>query len=210
MSKRPSLAFASSIALAAAALFVAADAGAASIIKDPHPPQYSVEIEPHFTLNLFDWDYHGTSYGPGFRLGIPLAGPAFVKSINDSIAISFGADLLHYEGYRYGCYGSGPGSCPGGAFYDTPQFWALYFPVVMQWNFWITDKWSAFGEPGLSIRHSFYPSNWCPNADAFGCPNSTRLLFAFYAGARYHFGDTTALTIRVGYPTGFSVGVSFF
>jgi len=204
MSFRVSLAL--SGAIVAAALLSSTDARAVSIIKDPNPPQYSVEIEPHFTMNFFDFDYHGTSYGPGIRFGIPIAGPAFVKKINDSVGITFGADLLHYDVYTYYCVGRG---CPAG-FYDAPSFWSLYFPVALQWNFWLTDKWSAFGEPGFAIRHAFYPSGYCPNADAFGCPDSTRLLFAFYAGARYHFGDTLALTMRIGYPTGFSIGLSFF
>lgn len=196
----------SAVVLGAAALFVSNDASAVSIIKDPNPPKYSVEIEPHLNINFFDWDYYGTSFGPGFRIGIPIAGPAFVKSINDSIAITFGADLMHYDVHTYDCFGGG---CPA-RFYDTPSFWALYFPVAMQWNFWLTDKWSVFGEPGFAIRHAFYPDNYCPDPGAFGCRDSTRLLFAFYAGARWHFADTVALTMRVGYPTGFSIGVSFF
>jgi hypothetical protein len=32
---------------------------------------------------------------------------------------------------------------------------------------------------------------------------------AFYAGARYRFGDRISLTMRVGFPTA-SIGVSFF
>ena len=208
MTTRAPLALSLSVGLIAAASFLAKDAGAVSIIKDPNPPKYSVEIEPHLNINFFTWDYYpGTSYGPGLRIGIPIAGPAFVKSINDSIAISFGADLIHYEGYRDFCNGRGCGA----AFYDYPGFWALYLPVTMQWNFWLTDKWSVFGEPGLAIRHSFYPSGYCGDFGGFNtCYDSTRLLFAFYAGARWHFADTTALTMRVGYPTGFSIGVSFF
>jgi hypothetical protein len=33
--------------------------------------------------------------------------------------------------------------------------------------------------------------------------------FTLYAGGRYHFSDSVALTLRIGYPT-LSVGVSFF
>jgi hypothetical protein len=32
----------------------------------------------------------------------------------------------------------------------------------------------------------------------------------FYAGGRYHFSDSVGLTIRLGFPTALSVGVSFF
>ena len=190
---------------AAGLLALAGDAGAVSIIKDPNPPKYSVEIEPHLNINAVNFDYGGFGWGPGVRFGIPVAGPAFVKTINDSIAISFGADLIHYDGYRYGCTRNGCGN-----FGDTPGLWALYIPVTMQWNFWLTDKWSAFGEPGLAVRHTFFSQAYNCDPNSFDCPSQTRLLAAFYVGARYHFGESTALTLRLGYPTGFSVGVSFF
>ena len=32
---------------------------------------------------------------------------------------------------------------------DTASY--LVFPVVMQWNFWLSQNWSVFGEPGLVI-----------------------------------------------------------
>jgi hypothetical protein len=68
-------------------------------------------------------------------------------------------------------------------------FWV---PVVMQWNFWLTRSWSVFGEPGGGI--------------AFGGKTAVRP--AFYGGARFHFSDTLALTLRTGYPT-ISAGLSF-
>jgi hypothetical protein len=65
-------------------------------------------------------------------------------------------------------------------------------PVVMQWNFWLSTHWSVFGEPGIQITNQQ--------------PNFGPVLFL---GGRYHFSDTVALTLRVGYPS-ISVGVSFF
>ncbi|MEO7096690.1 MAG: hypothetical protein ABI175_25760 [Polyangiales bacterium] len=185
------------------------DAGAVSIIKDPNPPKYSVEIEPHLNLNFGGWGvYHGYNsfgWGPGVRFSIPVLSPGFIKTINNSIAISFGADLLNYAGHRYYCNGK---NC--NAYFDSDSFWALYVPVTMQWNFWLTDKWSVMGEPGLAIRHAFVSSDYC-NRDFYSdCRSATELVPAFYAGARFHFGDTTALTMKIGFPTFFSVGVSFF
>jgi hypothetical protein len=141
-----------------------------------------------------------------------------VKSINDSVAIGFGLDIMHYEGGYSGYYGwSGycfnkPRDCPGYyAGYDT-SFWAVQFPVVMQWNFWLTDKWSVFGEPGLTIRHAFYPDYpWCNSAFPGACtPNSNNVYFTFYAGGRYNFNDKFALTMRLGHPIDFSIGLSIF
>ena len=65
-------------------------------------------------------------------------------------------------------------------------------PVVMQWNFWLSTHWSVFGEPGLQITNQ--------------SPNFGPVLFL---GGRYHFSDSVALTLRLGYPD-ISVGVSFF
>ena len=75
----------------------------------------------------------------------------------------------------------------------------------MQWNFWLTEKWSVFGEPGLFFRHTFF------DCGAYICDrNSDLFSAAFYVGGRFHFSDSIALTLRAGYPTGFSVGLSIF
>lgn len=73
----------------------------------------------------------------------------------------------------------------------------MWVPVVMQWNFWLTRNWSVFGEPGVAIRFRNVPRGR-------GVPE----WIGFYAGGRYHFSDTVALTMRIGRPT-VSVGVSF-
>lgn len=179
----------------------AGTAAAESIIRNPNPPRYAVEIEPHVNLSFLDLDYGGTSFGPGIRFGIPIMSPGFVPTINDSVAISFGADLVRYSGYSYGCDARG---C-----YDTAGFWAAYIPVTLQWNFWLTDRWSVFGEPGLTLRHAFQ-DDYCAATPGFSCRGRDRLLGTFYAGARLQLSDALALTFRAGYPNGFSVGLSIF
>ena len=74
----------------------------------------------------------------------------------------------------------------------------LLIPVVMQWNFWLSTHWSVFGEPGVVFHirnHDKKDFDFAP--------------FTIYGGGRYHFSDTVALTMRIGYPA-ISVGVSFF
>ncbi len=75
------------------------------------------------------------------------------------------------------------GSCSRGHF---------AIPVVMQWSFYLSRAWSVFGEPGFvaDLDGSLDPS------------------FIFQAGARWHFKETTTLTMRIGWPY-WSVGVSF-
>src|SRR5262249_3913515 len=135
---------------------------------------------------------------------IPVMSPGFVKTINDSIAISFGLDLIHYDGYDY-YYGCGRfGLCA----YNYGSFWSAYFPVALQWNFWLSDKWSVFGEPGFAFRHSFYSDVYC--APGYYCPPHDDFYPAIYAGARFAVSNSLALTMRLGYPTLFSFGLSIF
>jgi hypothetical protein len=64
----------------------------------------------------------------------------------------------------------------------------------MQWNFWFTDRFSAFGEPGLTL---YYLGNGGSSASP-----------ALYVGGRIRLADRMTLTIRLGYPT-LGVGLSF-
>jgi hypothetical protein len=207
--------------LAVACVATAGAASAQSTIRDPNPPKYSVEIEPKLDLAyLLATGIGGNAFGPGVRFSIPLMSPGFVKTINDSIAIGFGLDILHYDGYvTYGYYGycnANPRNCPGFLYgtYDT-SFWAVHLPVVMQWNFWLSEKWSVFGEPGLTIRHAFFPNYAYCGAyydPRYGActPDSTTFYPTFFAGGRFKFSDKLGLTMRLGYPIDFSIGLSIF
>jgi hypothetical protein len=117
-----------------------------------------------------------------------------VPSINNSVAISFGLDLLHYDGCWF------PGNCSANY---------IHIPVVMQWNFYVAQRWSVFGEPGLVIFHGFIDD--CPGTIK-NCPNGPRETSvepALYLGGRYHINDKLSLTMRVGFPS-ISFGLSFF
>lgn len=178
----------------------ASDANAESIIKTPGDhPSYSVELEPH---GILGWAhlYRDVGFGVGARLSIPIVDNGFVSTINNSVAISFGLDWIRYSGcyYRddrfdYGC----------GASY-------FVLPAAMQWNFWLTTRWSVFGEPGLYLYHGVF-DDYCERGRFRDCsyPTRTSVDLAFYAGGRFHFSEKIALTMRLGYPTS-SVGVSFF
>jgi hypothetical protein len=155
-------------------------------------PVYDVEIEPHL---LVGWDnvYAAGGLGIGARFSIPIVHNGFVQEINNSVAISFGLDWMHYDGCWY------HGNCSADYF---------HFPVVMQWNFFVAQRWSVFGEPGLLFYHGFVSD--CPNGNT--CPASPRATFlepALYLGGRYHFSEKASLTMRIGYPA-FTIGFSFF
>src|SRR5258708_9976410 len=141
------------IAAAALSLAVLAcrSARADDTIKRPGDhPQYSVEIDPHVLGGWTHYNYAANDgLGLGARFSIPLVDNGFVSTINNSVAITFGVDWLHYSGvdcyYYYNYNGPrGPGYC-----YNVGDANYLFFPVAMQWNFFVAKQWSVFGEPGL-------------------------------------------------------------
>ena len=104
--------------------------------------------------------------GLGFRGTFEIVDNGFVSTINNTVGIGFGLDWTknHFR-----------------------------IPVVMQWNFWLSENWSVFGEPGGLL--DFDKDKLKPHP-------------AIYAGGRFHFSNDVTLTMRVGHPTA-SVGVSF-
>ena len=142
------------------------------VIKHPgRHSDYSVEVEPHF---FFGFDPPGAKaskgYGPGLRATIELVDNGFIKTINNTVGLGFGFDWIAFQS----------------------EHQAVWVPVVMQWNFWLSRSWSVFGEPGGGF--------WLGNAKG--------IRPAFYGGGRFHFSDKIALTARVGFPA-LSLGASF-
>jgi len=178
-----------------------------TITDDAAHPNYAVELEPHGNLGLFlpPGDGDGFGLGAGLRATIPVAQRGFIDGVNDSVGVGFGLDWVYYMGT-----GPSAGSCAeyvgngndricvrvagaGGASHY------FYLPLAMQWNFFLTPQWSVFGEPGFTVA-----------LQQFDAGGSLGVSFApiFQAGARYHFTESVALTLRTGYPLT-SIGVSF-
>jgi hypothetical protein len=201
--RRASL-FCAALGLALGACWFPAEARAQSTIKQPgQRPHYAFEAEPHLLLGPFDppGRPRGEGLGVGFRGTIELVRNGFVKTINNSVGISFGFDWVRYPNAdpRGICTESvsGPNGTSicvevdGGR--ASRDF--FYLPVAMQWNFWLARRWSVFAEPGLLPYLRGGELHFTP--------------IALYAGGRFHFSDQVALTMRLGYPT-LSLGVSFF
>jgi hypothetical protein len=197
------------------AVLVAVGLGARSaraedlIIKRPGDhPTYSVEIEPHLTLAFFIPTAGSSGVGLGGRFTIPIVRNGFIPSINNSVGIGFGLDWISYNG----CYRR------WGNPYSCPNFQAFVLPVVMQWNFFLSTHWSVFGEPGLAIHVNsygdcvdFYYDNRGGRVP-YACGSAPGRVgldpFILFVGGRYHFSETVALTMRIGWPYA-SIGVSF-
>jgi hypothetical protein len=182
---------------------------ARSTIREPNAhPNYHVELEPHLVFGPYDppREPTGEGIGLGLRVTIPILENGFIPRINNSVGISFGFDWLHYWGDDQtlgACsrWTLGPGNtniCTevGGQIGGESNY--LMFPVAMQWNFWLTDKFSVFGEPGLTI----YGEKGVYEHDSH-----IGVTPLFQVGGRFHFLPKTTLTLRIGYPT-LSIGVS--
>lgn len=179
----------------ALALFVVPQgARADDTIKNPGDhPSYAIEMEPHLSLGLSDI-YGSSGLGVGGRFSVPVVQNGFVSTINNSVAVGFGLDLVHY---------SSPYKLNGRA--TSANY--LFVPVVMQWNFFVARQWSVFGEPGIVLFHGFF--DVCGGRAGCADPEQTGWRPAIYLGGRYHFNEKMALIMRVGYPA-FSIGLSFF
>jgi hypothetical protein len=163
-----------------------------STIKQPgEHTDYHVDIEPHGVLAFpyWDWGFYGPGVGGGARFSIPLCKNCFIPKINNNVAISFGADFVFYP------FVNGP---------VVPAY--LVLPVAMQWNFFVHKKWSVGPEVGFAPTIGvFYDYGNC-----FGNCHNWWFAPVFNVVGRYHFNDRVALTMRLGYPEFFNIGVSFW
>jgi hypothetical protein len=188
-------------------------AGADDTIARPGDhPNYAIEVEPQGALG---WTHYNRGpddgLGLGARFSIPIVENGFVSNINDSVAISFGVDWLHYSGtacYAY-YYDYRPPPPPPAPCYYVGDANYLFLPVTLQWNFFVGRQWSVFAEPGVSVYHGFF--DYCaaaPPGAPCANPSSTGVDPAIFVGGRFHFSDHAALVMRLGYPT-LSIGISF-
>lgn len=176
------------LALAGAftSLGYAPDADAANIIKRPgQHAQYDFELEPH---GIWSWAWPGHGPGLGVRANIPLFHNGPIDTINNNMAIGFGLDVAWWtHGSRTRRFGDrcwddwGTDRCDGTT---------IWIPVVLQWNFYLTEIISVFGEPGAAMRYVSweYDDDFHPFVPVFA------------GGARFQFGERVGLTVRLGYP----------
>ncbi len=169
------------------------------------PVGYRLELEPHLLLGTAPpGPGRGSGGGVGVRASLMLSPEGFISGVNDSLALSLGVDYGRYaagygfDDYRDQCLHFEPG--PAGTAVCTEvtsnggSYSYLFVPVVLQWNFWLTERFSAFGEPGVSL--------YALGSYGFGFGP------ALYIGGRLTLAERITLTLRLGYPT-VGLGVSF-
>jgi hypothetical protein len=120
------------------------------------------------------------------------------------MGITFGLDITFGGGY---CYGYNPNWGPCVDHSSLTEFW---FPVAMQWNFFLTRVISVFGEPGFAIVHHRWSYDLCYVQNVPGCADhrsSTGFDGVFEAGGRFLFSDRVGAIVRIGYPA-FTAGLN--
>jgi hypothetical protein len=115
-----------------------------SVIKNAGDhPDYRFEAEPHGLVG-FGGPFKGGKgdFGVGFRGTVIIVDNGFVKTINNSVGITFGADVFFGRG-------------------------TVMLPIAMQWNFWLSTHGSVFAEPGIVLaanrapgRDLLHPGFW--------------------------------------------------
>jgi hypothetical protein len=142
---------------------------------------------------------YGDNYGlgAGFRATFQIGRNNFIDSINNSVGVGVGLDWARYN------YCNGYGNHVNGCGFGVSEF---DIPLVLQWSFYFVKPLSAFIEPGLNFR--FYSFS----CDGAGCPDrhlgGSYVDPTIYIGARWHFSDSAALTLRLG-SFNWSLGISF-
>jgi hypothetical protein len=184
---------------AAATVALAHPAAAQTTIKQYGArPSYGVELEPHLAIGWIDPPGVGTGDGVGVggRATFQIINHGFIPNLNNSVGIGVGLDWIHYVGDGTGPRGTCTHFVPGpagtnictqvsGSGNDDTNY--LYIPVVLQWNFWLAKRWSAFGELGAAFR--------LDDMTKFGFSP-----LVSWAGGRFHITDKATLTMRLGLP----------
>jgi hypothetical protein len=152
---------------------------------------YPVELEGHFAVGPENV-YGNVGLGGGARLSIPLVvGFSRRRDFSDNLAISFGADALHYDN----CYYSNRCSAT-----------YLQVPVVAQFNWFFGRHFALFGEAGGFFYRGFF--NECLPGDVnCNAPRDLGVLPDLAIGLRAK-GEHVAFIARLGYPTS-TLGISF-
>lgn len=133
-------------------------------------------------------DIHGdfgwyNTFGAGARVDIPIVRDGFLRSssVKDDLSLSPGVELFSAY-YVYHGFGVIP-------------------MVMLQWNIYFAQHFSFLVEAGIALL--FGPSGWNRHYyDSFIAPTGQ-------LGFRWHFSDSVALLVRVGWPAGAQIGVAF-
>lgn len=156
--------------------FPSAAQAADRYVQQPYQGRRPFELDVHAG---FVW--HGRGLASGVRFGIPIVHNGFIPKLNNAVYINFGGDFYFIDAHRIP--GHSRGYRPG-----------LGFPVAMCWEFYFSERWSAFGEVGVNIMLD----PWLLAGEGMHAHPAHWVLAA--VGGRFKFNDSVALVLRVGSP----------
>lgn len=147
-------------------------------------------------------DFGADDIGIGFRIDIPIIPDGFLggNAPDDEFVLSPGIDLMFFDFDSDVCHNhDGRGDhCHD----DDIGFW----PVLMaQWNIYLNDKWSVFPELGIVfLIGDDYRRGHRGHGDKnfFVTPAAS-------IGARWHFSRRMSLLMRLNFPAGAQIGLTF-
>ena len=172
-------------------------AGAVAFTSVDVQAQQIQGIRPEVHLDLGWWE----AAGVGFRIDIPIVPNGFLRSgsVRDELALSPGADLWLYWANNFCHTHSGTTHCHNGG-----TNFGLWPILTLQWNLYFGNSgWSIFPEAGLVM--GLFDSPWFWG----GWNGAIWISPTVGFGARYHFNQRLALLMRVMFPGGLQIGLTF-
>jgi hypothetical protein len=129
--------------------------GHASYVGTPFQGERPGMFELHVGMAYYDF-----GMASGGRFGIPIVDNGFIQTINNAVFLSLGADFYLVK-YR-----------------DEPHG-ALGIPIALHWEFYFTEKWSAYGEAGsiYFFIHPFFRGTDGPDRRSTGSPDPLAAAF---------------------------------
>lgn len=150
--------------------------GQGRYIQTPFAGQRPFQLDAHAG---FAWN--GFGFAGGARFAFPVMHNGFIPFLNNAAYVNVGADFYYIR-------------VPGITGYKGAYYPGLGLPVALQWEFYFSDRWSAFAELGVNI----FLDPWLFQGQGM------RALAGYWivagVGGRYHFNDFIAITLRLGNP----------
>ncbi|HTJ85095.1 MAG TPA: hypothetical protein VL400_25440 [Polyangiaceae bacterium] len=176
-----SRALVTSVALAALAAPLASPgvAHAEHEIRTPFTGTRPFQLDIHGGLS-----WYGLGLATGVRFGIPIMHNGFIDSIDNAVYVNFGFELYYAD----------EGWDPATRHY----YVGFGIPVMLHWEFYFNDTWSAFAELGFQV---YFPPAFLDG----GSGHSNYYVEAggwviAMVGGTLHFNEVFGLTLRVGNP----------
>ncbi|MEM9189268.1 MAG: hypothetical protein AAGF12_08835 [Myxococcota bacterium] len=154
-------------------------------------------------IDTLRFELHGNvgwygGLGLGGSIEIPVVSDGVVSEVEDEMVLGIGGDFLFVHlGHHDHDHDHGHNDV------------VFVGQLVWQWNFYVSDEWSVFPELGFGLwfgnqahRHHHHDEGNDDHSHVFA-------EFVGSLGARWHFGDNNALLMKLTWPVGAQLGITF-